>query len=41
VNEIGEKNSFSHVFDEALQIAVKEVGLSLKTPQTIVQLKMQ
>jgi GAF domain-containing protein len=41
VNEIGEKIRSAVSLDEALQIAVKEVGLSLKSPQTTVQLKMK
>ena len=39
VNEIGEKIQAAQSLEEALQIAVKEVGLSLKTPQTTVRLE--
>jgi GAF domain-containing protein len=38
VNEIGERIRDAHSLEEALQIAVKEVGLSLKAPQTWVRL---
>ncbi|MFQ5611422.1 MAG: GAF domain-containing protein [Anaerolineae bacterium] len=38
INEIGEKIQMAQSLEEALQIAVKEVGLSLQAPQTMVQL---
>ncbi|MBI1877820.1 MAG: GAF domain-containing protein [Chloroflexi bacterium] len=41
VNEIGEKIQTAQSLEEALQIAVKEVGLSLQAPQTIVQLDVK
>jgi PAS domain S-box-containing protein len=41
VNEIGEKIQAAQSLEEALQIAVREVGLSLKAPQTIVQLAVE
>ena len=41
VNEIGEKIQAAQSLEEALRIAVKEVGLSLKVPQTSVQLKTE
>jgi PAS domain S-box-containing protein len=40
VNEIGDKIQSAQSLEEALRIAVKEVGLSLKVPQTAVQLKV-
>ncbi|MEM7344471.1 MAG: GAF domain-containing protein, partial [Chloroflexota bacterium] len=41
VNEIGDKIQAAQSLEEALQIAVKEVGLSLKTSQTNVQLNVE
>jgi GAF domain-containing protein len=41
VNEIGEKIRAAQSLEEALQIAVKEVGLSLKAPQTTVKLGIE
>ncbi|HXW00982.1 MAG TPA: GAF domain-containing protein, partial [Anaerolineae bacterium] len=41
VNEIGEKIQAAQSLEEALKIAVKEVGLSLQTPQTSVQLEIK
>ncbi|MCB0165860.1 MAG: GAF domain-containing protein [Anaerolineae bacterium] len=41
VNEIGEKIQAAQSLEEALQIAVKEVGLSLKAPQTTIQLNFE
>jgi PAS domain S-box-containing protein len=41
VNEIGEKIQAAQSLEEALKIAVKEVGLSLQTTQTIVQLDVK
>jgi GAF domain-containing protein len=41
VNEIGEKIQAAQSLEEALQIAVREVGLSLQAPQTIVKLDVQ
>jgi GAF domain-containing protein len=41
VNEIGEKIRAAQTLEEALQIAVKEVGLSLKAPQTAVKLDIE
>ncbi|MFN8453493.1 MAG: GAF domain-containing protein [Anaerolineae bacterium] len=41
VNEIGEKIQRAQSLEEALQIAIKEVGLSLQAPQTSVQLEVQ
>lgn len=41
VNEIGEKIRAAQTLEEALQIAVKEVGLSLKAPQTAVKLEIR
>ena len=41
VNEIGEKIQAAQSLEEALQIAVKEVGLSLQAPQTSVQLEIK
>jgi GAF domain-containing protein len=41
VNEIGEKIQAAQSLEEALQIAVKEVGLSLQSPQTIVKLEVK
>jgi len=40
VNEIGEKIQAAQSLEEALKIAVKEVGLSLQAPQTTVQLEL-
>lgn len=39
VNEIGEKIQAAQSLEEALRIAVKEVGLSLQAPQTTVRLE--
>jgi GAF domain-containing protein len=41
VHEISEKIQAAQSLEEALQIAVKEVGLSLKAPQTRVQLGVE
>jgi GAF domain-containing protein len=41
VNEIGEKIQAAQSLEEALRIAVKEVGLSLQAPQTLVQLAIE
>jgi GAF domain-containing protein len=41
VNEIGEKIQAAQSLEEALQIAVKEVGLSLQAPQTVVKLEIE
>ena len=41
VNEIGTKIRAAHSLEEALQIAVREVGLSLSAPQTSVRLKVK
>ncbi len=41
VNEIGEKIQAAQSLEEALKIAVKEVGLSLQMPQTMVQLEVK
>jgi GAF domain-containing protein len=41
VNEIGAKIRAAHSLEEALQIAVREVGLSLSAPQTSVQLDVE
>jgi GAF domain-containing protein len=41
VNEIGAKIRAAQSLEEALQIAVREVGLSLSAPQTSVQLKVE
>ncbi len=41
VNEIGEKIQAAQSLEEALQIAVKEVGLSLHAPKTTVQLTVK
>ena len=41
VNEIGAKIRAAHSLEESLQIAVREVGLSLSAPQTSVQLKVK
>jgi GAF domain-containing protein len=41
VNEIGEKIRAAQTLEEALQVAVKEVGLSLKAPQTSVKLEIK
>ena len=40
VNEIGDKIQSAQSLEEALRIAVREVGTSLKVPQTAVQLKV-
>ena len=39
-NEIGDKIQGAQSLEEALQIAVKEVGLSLEAPQTKVKLSI-
>jgi GAF domain-containing protein len=41
IYEIGEKIQGAQSLEEALQIAIKEVGLSLKAPQTTVQLEVR
>ncbi len=41
VNEIGEKIQAAQSLEEALKIAVKEVGLSLQAPQTTVKLEVK
>ncbi|MEW5956648.1 MAG: GAF domain-containing protein [Chloroflexota bacterium] len=41
VNEISEKIQAAQSLEEALKIAVKEVGLSLQAPQTTVQLEVK
>lgn len=41
VNEIGEKIRAAQSLEEALKIAVKEVGLSLQSPQTTVKLEVK
>jgi PAS domain S-box-containing protein len=41
VNEIGEKIQAAQSFEEALKIVVKEVGLSLQAPQTVVKLEVR
>jgi len=41
VNEIGEKIQATQSLEEALRIAVREVGLSLQAPQTTVQLEVK
>jgi GAF domain-containing protein len=41
VNEIGEKIQAAQSLEEALQIAIKEVGLSLRAPQTTIQLEVK
>lgn len=41
VNEIGEKIRAAQSLEEALKIAVKEVGLSLQAPQTMVKLEVK
>jgi PAS domain S-box-containing protein len=41
VNEIGEKIQAAQSLEEALKIAVKEVGLSLQAPQTVVKLEVK
>jgi GAF domain-containing protein len=41
VNEIGEKIRAAQSLEEALQVAVKEVGLSLQAPQTTVKLEVK
>lgn len=40
VNEIGEKIQAAQSLEEALKIAVREVGLSLQAPQTTVKLEL-
>jgi len=40
VNEIGDKIRAAQSLEEALRIAVKEVGISLKVPQTAVKLEI-
>jgi GAF domain-containing protein len=40
INEISEKIQGAQSLEEALQIAVREVGLSLKAPLTTVQVNM-
>ena len=40
ISEIGEKIQGAQSLEEALQIAVKEVGLTLKAPQTAVKLEI-
>lgn len=41
VNEISEKIQAAQSLDEALQIAAREVGLSLEAPQTVAKLDME
>lgn len=41
VNEIGEKIRAAQSLEEALQIAIKEVGASLKAPETTIKLKLK
>jgi PAS domain S-box-containing protein len=41
VNEIGEKIQGAQSLEEALKIAIKEVGLSLQAPETSVQLEIK
>ena len=41
VGEIGDKIRAAHSLEEALQVAIKEVGLSLKAPQTTVKLEVE
>ena len=41
IGEIGEKIRGAQSLEEALQVAIKEVGLSLKAPQTTVQLEVK
>jgi hypothetical protein len=41
VGEIGDKIRAAQSLEEALQVAIKEVGLSLKAPQTRVELGME
>ncbi len=41
VNEIGEKIQAAQSLEEALRVAVREVGLSLQAPETTVQLKVE
>jgi len=41
VNEIGEKIRAAQSLEEALQIAIKEVGVSLKAPETTIKLKLK
>ncbi len=40
-NEIGKKIRAAQSLEEAMQIAIKEVGLSLKAPRTVVQLGLK
>jgi GAF domain-containing protein len=41
VNSIGDKIRGAQTLEEAMQMAIKEIGLSLKSPQTTVQLKVR
>ncbi|HEX9921964.1 MAG TPA: GAF domain-containing protein [Anaerolineae bacterium] len=41
MNDINDKIQSAQSLDEALQVAVKEVGLSLKVPQTVVRLALE
>lgn len=41
IGEIGDRIRMAQSLEEALQIAVREVGLSLKAPQTIVELDVE
>jgi GAF domain-containing protein len=41
VNEIGDKIQAAQSLEEALQIAIEEVGLSLQSPQTTVELAVK
>jgi PAS domain S-box-containing protein len=41
LGEIGDKIRAAQSLEEALQVAIKEVGLSLKAPQTTVQLEVE
>ena len=41
VGEIGDRIRAAQSLEEALQVAIKEVGLSLKAPQTTVQLEVK
>lgn len=41
VNEIGEKIQAAQSLEEALRIAVQEVGVSLKSPKTMIQLEVE
>lgn len=40
VNEIGDRIQAAQSLEEALRIAVQEVGISLKSPQTMIQLEV-